>query len=59
MKTITCIDCEEQFDGVTKEDVQNLMLPHYMEHHKEVMAQANDEKKKEWFEEFNTRWEHA
>lgn len=59
MKTITCLDCEEQFSGETPEAIQQAMMPHYMEMHKEVMEAGNDEKKKEWFVEFNRRVEEA
>ena len=59
MKKITCVDCEEQFEGETKEDVMKAMHPHYMEAHKDVMADANEEKKKAWFAELDKRWNEA
>lgn len=59
MKIITCIDCEEQFSGETQEEVMKNMHPHYMETHKDVMAGANEEKKKEWFAELDRRWNEA
>jgi len=59
MKTITCLHCEEQFSGETPEAVQMAMLPHYKEAHKEVINTVNEEGKKEWFAEFNRRWEAA
>ncbi len=59
MKTITCIDCEEQFSGETPEAIMQAMMPHYMSDHKDVMERGTEEGKKEWFAEFNKRWEQA
>lgn len=59
MKTITCLHCETQFEGETKEEVQMKMLPHYKEIHADVMASNTAESKKEWFTEFNRRWDSA
>lgn len=56
MKTITCLDCEEQFSGETKEEVMKAMMPHYMEVHKDVMDAGNEEKKQVWFAEFERLW---
>lgn len=59
MKTITCIDCDMQFSGETQEELMQNMHPHYMESHKDVMAGANEEKRKEWFAELTRRWDAA
>lgn len=59
MKTITCIDCDEQFLGETPEEVQKAMMPHYMEQHKDVMEAGDDTKMKAWFAEFQRRWDEA
>ena len=59
MRTITCLDCEQQFSGETKEAVMQAMMPHYMADHKDVMETGNEEKKKVWFQEFEQRWEAA
>ena len=59
MKTITCLDCEEQFSGETPTDVQMAMLPHYKEKHAEIIGSADEEGKKKWMEEFGKRWEGA
>lgn len=59
MKTITCLDCQEQFQGETKEEIMNAMMPHYMSEHKDVMEAGNEEKKKEWFAEFERRFNEA
>ena len=59
MKTITCVDCEMQFEGETKEDVMKAMMPHYGTDHKEMMERGTEEGKKAWFAEFNKRWEEA
>ena len=59
MKKIKCLDCDKEFEGESKEEVLSKMHPHYMTDHKDVMEQGNEEKKKEWFEVFNKRWEEA
>ena len=59
MKTITCLDCEVQFSGETKEELMKNMMPHYMEAHKDVMETGNEEKKQVWFAEFERRWNEA
>lgn len=59
MKTIICLHCEEQFSGETPHDVQMAMLPHYKETHAEIMASNTEESKKEWFKEFDRRWDEA
>ncbi|MCA9354243.1 MAG: DUF1059 domain-containing protein [Candidatus Kaiserbacteria bacterium] len=59
MKTIACLDCSQQFSGETPEEVMQAMMPHYMVDHKEVMEGGNEEKKKEWFAEFQRRWNVA
>lgn len=59
MKTIICLDCDQQFVGETKEEVMHAMMPHYMERHKDIMEAGDDTKKKEWFVEFERRWNDA
>ena len=56
MKTITCIDCDQQFSGETPDAVMTAMLPHYMSDHKDIMQTNTPDSKKEWFAEFNKRW---
>jgi len=58
MRTITCIDCDEQFSGETPEEIQQAMMPHYMEKHTDVMTASTPEKKK-WFAEFQRRFDTA
>lgn len=48
-----------EFSGEAKEEVMEKMHPHYMEVHKDIMASATEERKKEWFEKFNKNWESA
>lgn len=43
----------------SKEDVLNQMMPHYMESHKDMMENGNEESKAEWFDRFNKVWESA
>ena len=59
MKTITCIDCEEQFSGGSVDEVMKNMHPHYMEQHQDVMADATPEKRDAWMKELNQRFENA
>lgn len=59
MKTITCIDCDMQFSGETKEELMKNMHPHYQEAHQDVMKAANEEKMKAWFVELDSRWNNA
>lgn len=59
MKKIKCLDCEEEFMGGSKEEVLNLMHPHYMKAHADIMAAGNEESKKAWFEKFDASWEAA
>ncbi len=59
MKTITCVDCEEQFSGETKDEVMKTMMPHYGAAHADVMERGTEEGKKQWFATFNERWEQA
>ena len=59
MKTITCLDCAEEFAGETPEAVQSAMLPHYKEKHAEIINAVDESGKKEWLAEFNRRWDAA
>ncbi len=59
MKTITCLDCDEQFSGETPEQVQMAMLPHYKESHAEIIGSVDEDGKKKWMEEFRVRWDAA
>ena len=54
-----CLDCDKEFRAETSEDALSYMHPHYMEAHKEVMAEATDEKKKAWMETFHKAWNEA
>jgi len=59
MKTIQCLDCSQQFVGGNKEEIMNMMMPHYSECHKEVMEEGTEEKRAEWMSKFNSAWEQA
>lgn len=52
-----CLDCEEYFTAEDKEKMMTAMHPHYMESHKDIMANVDEEKKKAWFIEFDKKWE--
>jgi uncharacterized protein with PIN domain len=59
MKKIKCLDCEKVFEAETEEEAMQKMHPHYMEDHKDVMAEGTEEKKKAWMEKFYKNWEEA
>ena len=59
MKEMKCPDCEEKFKAETPKEMMQTMMPHYMEKHKDIMAEGTDEKMKVWMEKFNKDWEEA
>ncbi len=59
MKTITCLDCEEQFSGNLPEEVMESMMIHYMEDHHDLLDPEAEEPRDGWFVEFNERWDTA
>ena len=59
MKTITCIDCAEQFSGETVENIMEAMMPHYMNDHKDIMDAGTEEQRDGWFAELNRRFDAA
>lgn len=59
MKTITCIDCLEQFSGETAEAIMEAMMPHYMADHKDIMDAGTEEQRDGWFTELNRRFDSA
>ena len=59
MKTITCLDCEKQFQGEGQMEVLTAMHKHYVAEHNEIISQVSETGKKEWMEEFGRRWENA
>lgn len=59
MKTITCIDCVQQFSGETAEDIMEDMMIHYMNDHKALLDVTTQELPDGWFVEFNQRFDVA
>ena len=59
MKKFKCPDCEKVFEAETSKDMLNLLLPHYMSEHQDVMKGGTDEKMKDWMEKFHKDWEEA
>jgi len=60
MKEMKCIDCGEgSFKAETAEEMMKVMMPHYMEAHKEMMAGQNEETREEWMKRFGEKWEEA
>lgn len=62
MKLLSCDLCDEAFTAETFDDWMQLMMPHYMVEHAEVM-QANKGKSKEdaaaWMSENKARFDAA
>ena len=54
-----CLDCDKEFTSETPEEAMQQMHPHYMEEHKDVMANGTEEDKKVWMEKFHKDWEAA
>jgi len=59
MKEMKCLDCEKTFKAETSKEMMDTMMPHYMEDHKDIMAEGTEETKKVWMEKFNKDWEEA
>ena len=59
MKEITCYDCEKVFRSETSEDMLNQLHAHYMEVHKEIITNVDEEGKKAWMKRFHEDWERA
>ena len=59
MKKFTCYDCEKTFEAQTSKDMLNLLYPHYMSEHKDIIAGADESQKNAWMEKFNKDWEEA
>lgn len=60
MKTITCLDCDQQFSGETPDAVMEEMMVHYFSEHHEALEDSDVEEPRDgWFIEFNKRWDAA
>jgi len=59
MKTITCLDCDQQFTGTVPEEVMESMMMHYMANHHDLLDPEVEEPRDGWFIEFNERWDAA
>ncbi len=59
MKKLTCYDCEKSFEAETSKAMLDLLYPHYMEIHKEIITGVREEEKKAWMEKFNKDWDSA
>jgi len=59
MKKFTCYDCEKSFEADAAMSMLNLLYPHYMEEHKEIITGVDEAGKKAWMEKFNKDWEAA
>ncbi len=56
MKTITCYDCDMQFQVETREEMLNHLYDHYMKDHAAVITGASEAEKKAWMERFEKDW---
>ncbi len=54
-----CYDCDEAFTAATADDILQLMYPHYMEVHHEIITTVDEAGKKAWMERFYADWEKA
>ncbi|MAG91561.1 hypothetical protein CMO83_02695 [Candidatus Woesearchaeota archaeon] len=59
MKKFKCPDCDEVFESETSEEMLNLLQPHYMSKHADIMKNGTEEKQKAWMEKFYKDWEGA
>lgn len=60
MKKMKCIDCGKGgFEAESAEEMMKVMMPHYMESHKEMIESGSDESKAEWMKRFYSEWEKA
>jgi hypothetical protein len=59
MKEMKCLDCEKTFRAETPDEMMKVMHPHYMEDHKDIVENGNEESRKVWMEKFNKEWEAA
>jgi len=57
MKEFKCPDCEKTFKSETSKEMMNLLHPHYMSDHQDIMKEGTDEKMKDWMEKFHKDWE--
>ena len=56
MKTITCYDCDLQFQAEAREEMLNLFYAHYMKDHQAVITGASEDEKKAWMARFEKDW---
>lgn len=62
MKLLSCDLCDEAFAADTFEEWMQLMMPHYMAEHAEVMEASKDKSKEEqeaWMTENRARFDAA
>tara|TARA_Y100000310_G_C20327017_1_gene643471 strand:- start:423 stop:611 length:189 start_codon:yes stop_codon:yes gene_type:complete len=59
MKKMKCLDCSEEFEAETPDEMLKTMLPHYMEKHQEIMKTNTDESKADWMKRFHKEWEES
>ena len=59
MRKFKCLDCDKTFESETSKEMLNILYPHYMSEHQDVMKGGTDEKMKAWMEKFNKNWEEA
>lgn len=54
---MTCYNCDKTFTAATADDILQLMYPHYMEAHHEIITTVDEAGKKAWMERFYADWE--
>lgn len=59
MKRMKCLDCDHMFDIVAEDQAMQIMMPHYMEEHQDMMKGQNEETKDDWMKRLHEEWEKA
>lgn len=62
MKQVTCgifagpAACTHTVEADSPEQAMELLKPHYMEAHQDMMAAGTEESRKQWFADFQQAW---
>jgi glycogen debranching enzyme len=57
MKTLNCYDCKESFTAASKDEMLVMLYEHYIDDHKEVIADNSEVEKLTWMDSFDGDWE--
>ncbi len=59
MKKFKCYDCDKVFEAESSKEMLNLLYPHYMSEHEDIIKGGSEEEKNAWMEKFNKDWEET